>query len=291
MLFEDTSDTSRPRRHRRPKRPCREVESEAESEGDPVDASASRTAHGHRFRRHLLAEWRAGRQTAKAVCTIAGLARRAGACGIEDIAIDPDRLGRNHARRLKEAMGFSADAKLYYAQVPVWDSTTSTRVETPIPFDLPFIRFHQDYQAHPQHYKAIESEGSVDYTGNFRNHAVVQEHGEARCFPVGLYSDDAAYLNSQGRRDSILIVTWNNLRHPSTRHVICVLRNRDRCGCGCKGQCTLMAIWRVICWALNMLAQGEFPVARHDGDVLGSYRRGADFDTKVLGASCRDQIE
>ena len=36
---------------------------------------------------------------------------------------------------------------------------------------------------------------------------------------------------------SIVIVTWNNLRHPDKRYVICVLRSRDRCGCGCKGQC------------------------------------------------------
>jgi hypothetical protein len=283
MLFEDTSDASSPRRHRSPKRPWREVNSEAESEDDSEDASARRTAHGNRFRTHLLAAWRGGHQTAKAVCTIAFLALQAGACGIADIAIDPDKRGSNQSRKLTEGMGFSADAKLYYAPVPVWDISTSTRVETPIPFDLPFLRFHQDHQAHPRHYKAIESEGSVDYTSSFRNHVVVQEHGEACCFLVGLYSDDAAYLNSQGRRDSILIVTWNNLRHPATRHVICVLRNRDRCGCGCKGQCTLMAIWRVICWALNMLAQGEFPVARHDGTALGSYHRGADFDTKALG--------
>ena len=88
----------------------------------------------------------------------------------------------------------------------------------------------------------------------------------------------------------MLILTWNNLRHPSNRHVICVLRNRDRCGCGCKGQCTLMAIWRVICWALNMLAQGEFPVARHDGTALGSYYRGAVFDTKVLGPAAGTKL-
>ena len=94
-----------------------------------------------------------------------------------DIAYDPDARGRHHADKLKKAMGFTADPRLYYALIPVWDISTSTRMEIPIPFDLPFYRLYKDHKSNPQRYKPIESEGSVDYTSAFCNHKVVKESG------------------------------------------------------------------------------------------------------------------
>jgi hypothetical protein len=40
------------------------------------------------------------------------------------------------------------------------------------------------------------------------------------------------------------------------------------CDCGCNGQCTLAAVFRVLRWSLEAGARGVFPTARHDGEAF-----------------------
>ena len=49
------------------------------------------------------------------------------------------------------------------------------------------------------------------------------------------------------------------------RHIVAALRKSRMCKCGCRGWCSLWAIWTWIQWCLSLLARGLNPTRRHDG--------------------------
>ncbi|MFM7982928.1 MAG: hypothetical protein ACKPKO_26750, partial [Candidatus Fonsibacter sp.] len=48
------------------------------------------------------------------------------------------------------------------------------------------------------------------------------------------------------------------------RHIVMVLRKRDKCRCVCKRWFTMHATWSVLVWQVAVMAQGIFPGTRHD---------------------------
>lgn len=49
------------------------------------------------------------------------------------------------------------------------------------------------------------------------------------------------------------------------RHLVCVIRRSEMCGCGCRGWDTLYPVLSVLSWSLKAMATGTHPTRRHDG--------------------------
>jgi len=75
----------------------------------------------------------------------------------------------------------------------------------------------------------------------------------------GTFSDAVPHT----KRDSFFAFYWSNILD-GERILICALRKKDLCRCGCRGFCTLGQVMRVISWSFNCLATGKFPGQRHD---------------------------
>jgi hypothetical protein len=97
----------------------------------------------------------------------------------------------------------------------------------------------------------------------YSSHPVVQEAqaaGELPAMPFALYMDGLPYSHV----DSLVNVSIMNVINKE-RYVFLVYRKRHFCKCGCKGWCTLYALFKYIEWSIKALHQGLFPSSRHNG--------------------------
>ena len=170
-----------------------------------AEAAASDAA-GQDFRTYLLAEWKAGRATAKTTCTTAYFATCAGAIGVADFAVAPTDHNSNHARTLRRASNMDAATHCYHTRIPMWDSTTSTKIEPCIPFRVPFAAFADDFAKHPTRYRPLDDEDAADWREMFSKHDVCKRYGAHTCFPVGFYADEVPYQTSQGPGGIMMLI-------------------------------------------------------------------------------------
>ena len=75
--------------------------------------------------------------------------------------------------------------------------------------------------------------------------------------PIVVYVDGVPTT----RRDGVLAF-WCYILHSDERRLICSIRKRRLCRCGCRGWCSIWPIWNHIKWSFRCLSLGEFP---HDG--------------------------
>jgi len=94
----------------------------------------------------------------------------------------------------------------------------------------------------------------------YYEHPIVQRHGHGEVHPYGLYLDGVAYSNV----DTCVGVWIVNLIS-GKRHVLCSLRKRIICQCGCRGWCSFDALLRWLHWSFKALANASYPISRHDG--------------------------
>jgi hypothetical protein len=92
-------------------------------------------------------------------------------------------------------------------------------------------------------------------------HSIVSSNPFSRVVPLALFIDGVPYSIT----DSV-IGFWLICVATGKRYLFATLRKRLLCKCGCRGWCTLRAIFMVIVWSLTALAQGVFPTRRHDGE-------------------------
>ena len=89
---------------------------------------------------------------------------------------------------------------------------------------------------------------------------LVRRDATAKVVPLALYSDGVQYE----KRDSVTGLWMINLA-TNKRYLLLVLRKRTRCGCACKGWCSVYASLDYVKWLLEILAEGIHPHRRHDG--------------------------
>ena len=87
------------------------------------------------LRQHLVGLFASGSLSAQALTKLAWFITRAGGSGVADLARDPDSIGRNAARHLKERLGMNdiADNFLLYAAVPQHHGRGKLATRRPLP--------------------------------------------------------------------------------------------------------------------------------------------------------------
>jgi hypothetical protein len=104
----------------------------------------------------------------------------------------------------------------------------------------------------------LQSVSSTSWPPLYYNNPIVKQ-SETPVVPLALYLDGVPST----KRDGILGF-WLYSLVTFKRHLICVLRKSQLCRCGCKGWCSLHAVWAFLIWSLRAMSAGVFPSARHD---------------------------
>ena len=239
---------------------------------------------GAGLRKYLLQQYKVGKMSATAVAQIAWHATRAGAVGVADLAFDP-QISHKHAELLAQAISTRAAATFYDAGVPLWSHAEEYRFVSSFPMNLPHEEFARQHASNPTDFQ-IANQEDPQVPPTYFEHPVYKEKGAQAC-PVGYFSDAVPHT----KRDSFFALYWSNCL-TGTRYLICSVRKKDICQCGCKGQCTMGAILRVVSWSFRCLAEGSHPQLRHDGSrFLLSDCRHARRGQPLAGGYCGAMVE
>ena len=106
----------------------------------------------------------------------------------------------------------------------------------------------------------------------YNNHPLVLAAGDSPVLPISLFVDGVAYSHVD-----TVIGYWVTNEVTQRRHLLCALRKKLLCQCGCRGWCTHFAVFSALHWGLAALAAGIFPASRHFGAewVAGDEKRAA----------------
>ena len=223
---------------------------------------------------YLIDQHNSGALSAKQVCIISYWAGQAGVDAAKPLGLPPWTKGSGDFKRLLDKKVPSKGPSTYRLAAPCYSRKEGTRA----PKNLAVLLPHEMLQVEMQHEDMEALQSQWQAPPNFQEHPVVKkaaETGVGPVIPISLFIDGVAYA----KRDSLLCVTVQNL-WTGHRFVICALRKRILCKCGCKGWDTLHAMFLWLRWALNVLATGCHPERRHDGDPWE-----ADVDVQRLAAA------
>ena len=97
------------------------------------------------LRQHLVGLFASGSLSAQALTKLAWFITRGGGSGVADLARDPDSIGRNAARHLKERLGMNdiADNFLLYVAVPQHHGRGKLATRRPLPI-LPTRNYREN---------------------------------------------------------------------------------------------------------------------------------------------------
>ena len=209
---------------------------------------------------YLLKQYKAGKMPATGVAQLAWHATRAGAVGVADLAFDP-QISHKHAELLAKAIDTRAASTFYHAGVPLWSHAEERRFISTFPMNLPHEEFARQYASTPTEFHIAE-QADPQVPPMYFEHPVYAQKGAQAC-PVGYFSDAVPHT----KRDSFFAFYWSNCL-TGTRYLICSVRKKDLCQCGCKGQCTMGIVLKVVSWSFRCLAEGSHPQLRHDGSAF-----------------------
>ena len=214
---------------------------------------------------------RNGLLSAKLACTIAFWASRAGAIGeAQALAYSPGAQRGKCSRHFDLVVGRPCDSNNYRVAVPVHRRYDAERVVEQLPVKPLHESFAAEYsksKAELEHALADAKRRSTLPPAYFRHAVVATAPKKCSVFPIAMYLDGVSIT----RHDSILGV-WMVCLLTNQRWLAAALRKTDMCKCGCRGWCSLHAIFSVVHWCIQNLASGRSPRQRHDGGELDPIR-------------------
>ena len=228
---------------------------------------------GSGLRAYLLAQYKAGHLSAKAVCDLSWHSSKAGAQNVHDLALNPD--DHHQADHLRDCIHARSADSFFFADVPMWDKTKEERALVSFPMNLPHECFEWAVAASPQSHD-VHRFSSADLPPQYWTHPVTLAGKKPT--PVGYYSDGVPHTKS----DSFWNFYWDNML-TCKRHLICTVRKSDCCKCGCKNMCTLGRIQKIIAWSFNVMAKGVHPSMDHMGDPFRDEIRWAKHGEPLAG--------
>lgn len=211
----------------------------------------------------LLSQHFAGKLSAKSLCIIAWWASRAGAKGsVADFALNPKSTGGHFQRKVDTVCGVSLKKhKFYEVSVPSHSRADYSRTSLPHPMRLPHEVVEELAQKTPDLAEKLrQARRSGSLPPAYETHSVVVQHPADAVVPLALFVDGVQFTR---RANMVGFFLYDLLT--SERRLLTVVRKSLLCTCGCKGWCTLSAIWTVLKWSLDQLARKAMPAQRHDG--------------------------
>lgn len=239
---------------------------QSDNEDDSINwDSLSPEEAGDELASRLLTLQNRGALSAKAVCSLAFFAKRAGAVGfVSKLSHNPEAASGHFQRHLDSVLFFTDEKKkLYDLPCPGhtrYDKERVTHIISTIPFQEELANeLAENPELGPTLDKMVQNN---ELPADYYQHPVVRANPGERVYPVSMYLDGVAH----SKVDNVLGITISNLVS-GTRHLCIALRKSLLCRCGCRGWCTLRPIWVFVHWCLVSMSQGVFPTSRHDSSA------------------------
>lgn len=196
---------------------------------------------------------------AKEFCTLMHFASLAGIGKAAAYGLKPGSSSGHYQRRLDRSIGQHKDmAALYCLNAPGHARVTHDRAVRDWMVYPPHELLGDDIDA--ERLDAVrEAVAGGRMPRAYTTHPVVVANPEQTIAPFVMYVDGVPY----SILDSIIGV-WFSCFLTGKRYLVAVLRKRHLCRCGCRGWCTLWALFDFLRWSLQALADGIMPSQRHD---------------------------
>lgn len=163
------------------------------------------------------------------------------------------------AEHLTQCIATSVESKFYSTQLPTWDNAEQRRTKIPFPIRLPHESFASEFVKAPEEFD-VGRYTPENYPPQYRAHPVTVAKGRDSV-PIGYFSDGVPHTT----KDSFLVYYWSNTL-TGRRYLMFAVRKSDLCQCGCKGECSIGELMRVLVWSFNALASGVHPEFNHYGE-------------------------
>ena len=138
---------------------------------------------GEGLRKYMLREFKLGRMTAEAVCTLSFHACRAGATGVYDLALDP--ASHKQAEHLRHAIHMRSNESFYNASIPMWNKWNQERDMYKFPMYLPHEAFAKNYARDPAAFDPAQNDGAF-LPPSYVDHELYLSKGALAC-PIGYF--------------------------------------------------------------------------------------------------------
>ena len=203
--------------------------------------------------------------SARAVCTIAFLATKAGATGsIESLALNPRASGGRASEKFDNATGLAdlmRDRTIDVISIPGHDRKSIGRSTTSYATSLVYDTLASEI-AETRNFDAMLAD-TLDNLGSvYADARVVREHPDVSFIPLALYQDGVAF--QWDKKDGAMGFWFVNLV-TGRRHLALVTRKRHKCQCGCGGWCSMFYCYKFMSWLMQVMLAGHYPHARCDG--------------------------
>ena len=159
----------------------------------PVEAPKFGSDDGQGLREHMIKEWKYGRMTSEAVCTLSWHISRAGGSGVADLALNPKLT--KQAEHLRKALEVKSKDSFYLARIPLWDKADEDRKYFDFPMYLPHEAFGKNFNRSPESFDPALNDESFLPRSYFTHELYLSKKGKA-C-PIGYFSDAAPPYQSR----------------------------------------------------------------------------------------------
>lgn len=233
---------------------------------NPVPAAAVEEDQPKPFRKSLGEVFLANKLSAKDTHSIAASAYAEGAETAVGFARAgnrgkaPKNLARDIMRSLLKGIRMPS---VFYWDIPIWNKDLQCRETVSFPFLLVHEMVHHIVSAKGLDFFAVGKENLPALWSILETAAGKYNLGFGKTLALGMHGDGVPYT----KRDSIEIVSWNFLSHPTADRIpFTAISKQHICKCGCKGSCTWNAIFEVMAWSLKMLFVGVVSCYLPNGD-------------------------
>ena len=120
--------------------------------------------------------------------------------------------------------------------------------------------FETDEQISRMSYLLQEAKRNRDLPECYYDNPIVQRYPDHDVYPLGIYVDGVPYSKTDG-----VVAFWLVNLLTQKRDILCIVRKRIVCACGCRGWCTFFPIMQWLHDAFAWLNVGAKPTERHDG--------------------------
>eukprot|EP00971_Amphidinium_carterae_P325507 6455799-Amphidinium_carterae.2 len=229
---------------------------------------------GIKLRQLLLEAHMTGQvMSARLLTSIAYWANKAGINALAGLALPPPKdtdnrgeIGGHAKRKVDKFLNKLPKPAVVTYTVPLPSFLHQTRERGTYPLEI--IPPHMALECIPdvQWEQLVERLHNVknDLPRCYREHPLVLEHATELVMPWAIFLDGLQY----SRKGSMLVVTLSPVAQDQPKLILGVLRKKLYCRCGCRGWCSLHALFQALNWSLEHLARGQHPLTDHLGNVF-----------------------
>lgn len=234
----------------------RESSSEDPDSDDGPRVENSPEECGEIFVQFVMSMYFSGALSAKSACVLCWWAGKAGARGpVSEYGFRPNAPTGHYARHIDTVEKIDVRAlreQLLALPVPRYTKYDAGRSVFLLPVRAPHEELVAEIEADPGILRAAREEA---WPPSYWGHPTVRTAmDEEVVLPCALYVDGVPTT----KRDGVTGFWCYNLVS-CQRHLLAVLRKSELCKCGCKGFCSIWAVFQMLFWSFKALADGVWP--------------------------------